>query len=158
MATVLKPKKACAVNPLKMSQPIGGAMAFMGVDNCMPVLHGSQGCTSFGLVLLVRHFREAIPLQTTAMNEVATILGGFENIEQAILNIVKRAKPRADRHLLDRRDRNQGRRRRGLPQAHPRAPSGTRRHSSWSMSRRRTSKTPSRTAGRKTVAKLIRGI
>ena len=93
MARVTHSKKACAVNPLKMSQPIGGALAFMGVSGCMPVLHGSQGCTSFGLVLFVRHFREAIPLQTTAMNEVATILGGLENLEQAILNIVKRANP-----------------------------------------------------------------
>jgi nitrogenase molybdenum-iron protein NifN len=93
MARVTVSKKACAVNPLKMSQPIGGALAFMGVSGCMPVLHGSQGCTSFGLVLFVRHFKEAIPLQTTAMNEVATVLGGLENIEQAILNIVKRAKP-----------------------------------------------------------------
>jgi nitrogenase molybdenum-iron protein NifN len=42
----------------------------------MPLLHGSQGCTSFGLVLFVRHFREAIPMQTTAMSEVATVLGG----------------------------------------------------------------------------------
>ncbi len=94
MARVIHSKKACTVNPLKMSQPIGGALAFMGVADCMPVLHGSQGCTSFGLVLFVRHFREAIPLQTTAMNEVATILGGLENIEQAILNIVKRANPK----------------------------------------------------------------
>ena len=93
MALVKTSKKACAVNPLKMSQPIGGALAFMGVSGCMPVLHGSQGCTSFGLVLFVRHFREAIPLQTTAMNEVATILGGLDNIESAILNIVKRANP-----------------------------------------------------------------
>jgi len=93
MALVKHSKKSCAVNPLKMSQPIGGALAFMGVSNCMPVLHGSQGCTSFGLVLFVRHFREAIPLQTTAMNEVATILGGLDNIEQSILNIVKRANP-----------------------------------------------------------------
>jgi nitrogenase molybdenum-iron protein NifN len=59
----------------------------------MPVMHGSQGCTSFGLVLLVRHFREAIPLQTTAMNEVTSILGGIDNIEKAILNIRERAKP-----------------------------------------------------------------
>jgi nitrogenase molybdenum-iron protein NifN len=93
MALVKHTKKACSVNPLKMSQPIGGALAFMGVSGCMPVLHGSQGCTSFGLVLFVRHFRESIPLQTTAMNEVATILGGLDNLEQAILNIVKRAKP-----------------------------------------------------------------
>jgi len=30
----------------------------LGLDACMPVMHGSQGCTSFGLVLLVRHFKE----------------------------------------------------------------------------------------------------
>lgn len=94
MAKVVHSKKACSVNPLKMSQPIGGALAFMGVADCMPLLHGSQGCTSFGLVLFVRHFREAIPLQTTAMNEVATILGGLDNLEQALLNIVKRANPK----------------------------------------------------------------
>ena len=93
MATITHTKKACAVNPLKMSQPIGGALAFMGVRGAMPLLHGSQGCTSFGLVLFVRHFKEAIPLQTTAMSEVATVLGGLENVEQAILNIYNKAKP-----------------------------------------------------------------
>jgi nitrogenase molybdenum-iron protein NifN len=93
MAKITVGKKACAVNPLKMSQPIGGALAFMGLRGAMPLLHGSQGCTSFGLVLFVRHFKEAIPLQTTAMSEVATVLGGFENVEQAILNICNRAKP-----------------------------------------------------------------
>jgi nitrogenase molybdenum-iron protein NifN len=93
MATVTTGKKACAVNPLKMSQPIGGAFAFMGLRGSMPLLHGSQGCTSFGLTLFVRHFKEAVPLQTTAMSEVATVLGGYENVEQAILNIYNRTKP-----------------------------------------------------------------
>lgn len=94
MAKVNVRQKPCTVNPLKMSQPIGAALAFMGVEGSMPLLHGSQGCTSFGLVLFVRHFREAIPLQTTAMSEVATVLGGFDNVEQAILNIASRTKPR----------------------------------------------------------------
>lgn len=94
MASVIESKKACAVNPLKMSQPLGASFAFLGLDACMPVMHGSQGCTSFGLVLLVRHFKEAIPLQTTAMNEVTSILGGYDNIEAALLNIRKRAAPR----------------------------------------------------------------
>ena len=64
MAIVHTNHKSCTVNPLKMSQPIGAALAFMGLNNCMPTLHGSQGCTSFGLVLFVRHFREMIPMQT----------------------------------------------------------------------------------------------
>ena len=93
MAKVVHSRKACSVNPLKMSQPIGAALAFMGLRGAMPLLHGSQGCTSFGLVLFVRHFKEAIPLQTTAMSEVATVLGGYENVEQAVLNIIKRTKP-----------------------------------------------------------------
>ncbi|HJV71737.1 nitrogenase iron-molybdenum cofactor biosynthesis protein NifN [Ideonella sp.] len=93
MAHVTESKKACAVNPLKMSQPLGAAYAFMGLASCMPVMHGSQGCTSFGLVLLVRHFKEAIPLQTTAMNEATTIVGGYDNVEKALLNIRQRAKP-----------------------------------------------------------------
>ncbi|MDF1484097.1 nitrogenase iron-molybdenum cofactor biosynthesis protein NifN [Ramlibacter sp. H39-3-26] len=94
MASVVESRKACTVNPLKMSQPLGASFAFMGLDACMPVMHGSQGCTSFGLVLLVRHFKEAIPLQTTAMNEVTTILGGYENIEGALMNIHKRNAPK----------------------------------------------------------------
>lgn len=65
----------------------------MGLRGSMPLLHGSQGCTSFGLTLFVRHFKEAVPLQTTAMSEVATVLGGYDNVEQAILNIHKRTKP-----------------------------------------------------------------
>jgi nitrogenase molybdenum-iron protein NifN len=93
MARVTNSDKYCTVNPLKMSPSIGAALAFLGVDNSMPLLHGSQGCTSFGLVLFVRHFREAIPMQTTAMSEVATVLGGFDNLEQALVNIAERTHP-----------------------------------------------------------------
>ena len=57
-----------SVNPLKMSAPLGGALFFLGLDKSLPVFHGSQGCTSFALVLLGRHFKESIPLQTTAMS------------------------------------------------------------------------------------------
>jgi nitrogenase molybdenum-iron protein NifN len=94
MASVIESKKACSVNPLKMSQPLGATLAFLGLDACMPVMHGSQGCTSFGLVLLVRHFKESIPLQTTAMNEVTSILGGYDNLEAALVNIRNRSAPK----------------------------------------------------------------
>ena len=93
MAHVAESRKACAVNPLKMSAPLGASYAFMGLESCMPLMHGSQGCTSFGVVLLVRHFKEAIPLQTSAMNEATTIMGGYDNLSQALLNIRSRAKP-----------------------------------------------------------------
>ena len=93
MTTITRNKKSVAVNPLKQSPPLGAALAFLGLKGIVPLFHGSQGCTAFAKVLLVRHFREAIPLATTAMTEVTTILGGEENIEQALLTLVESAKP-----------------------------------------------------------------
>lgn len=90
---VVARKKSVAVNPLKQSQPLGAALAYMGIKGMMPLIHGSQGCTAFAKVMLVRHFREAIPLSTTAMTEVTTILGGGENIETAILTLLEKSNP-----------------------------------------------------------------
>ncbi|SCM77155.1 Nitrogenase iron-molybdenum cofactor biosynthesis protein NifN [uncultured Pleomorphomonas sp.] len=86
--------RSLSTNPLKSSQPLGAAYAFLGIEGAMPLLHGSQGCTAFALVLFVRHFKETIPIQTTAMNEVSTVLGGADHLEEAILNIRTRANPR----------------------------------------------------------------
>ncbi|MGZ2452543.1 nitrogenase molybdenum-iron protein NifN [Rhizobium ruizarguesonis] len=94
MARVVSQTKSAAVNPLKSSQPLGAAFAFLGVDGAIPLLHGSQGCTSFALALLVRHFNEAIPLQTTAMNEAAIIVGSADRLEEAILSLKARTRPR----------------------------------------------------------------
>ncbi len=93
MAKVKVPNKAVVVNPLKQSQALGAALAFLGLKGMMPLLHGSQGCTAFSKVILVKHFREAIPLSTTAMTEVTTILGGEDNVEQAILTLMEKSKP-----------------------------------------------------------------
>jgi nitrogenase molybdenum-iron protein alpha/beta subunit len=76
MSKVVTTNKPVAVNPLKLSQPLGAALAFLGIKGALPLFHGSQGCTAFAKVMLVRHFREAIPLATTALTEIATILGG----------------------------------------------------------------------------------
>lgn len=93
MAIVSNPNKPVVVNPLKQSQTLGAAMAFLGLKGMIPLLHGSQGCTAFAKVIMVRHFREAIPLATTAMTEVTTILGGEENITQAILTLMQKSQP-----------------------------------------------------------------
>ncbi|MDX2204169.1 MAG: nitrogenase iron-molybdenum cofactor biosynthesis protein NifN [Hyphomicrobiaceae bacterium] len=94
MTRITHSSKPVSVNPLKSSQPLGAAFAYLGIESSVPLFHGSQGCTSFALVLLVRHFKETIPLQTTAMDEVQTVLGGAENLEEAILNLTSRTKAR----------------------------------------------------------------
>ena len=62
MAEIIRTPKPLTVSPLKASQAIGAALAFLGMRNSLPMLHGAQGCTAFGKVFFVRHFREPIPL------------------------------------------------------------------------------------------------
>lgn len=90
MAEVVHRRKNLTVNPLKLSQPLGAALAFLGLDEAMPVFHGVKGCASFGMVTFVKHFREAIPFQSTALDEVATIMGGHDNLREAIVNVKAR--------------------------------------------------------------------
>ncbi|WP_138464802.1 nitrogenase iron-molybdenum cofactor biosynthesis protein NifN [Poseidonocella sp. HB161398] len=94
MARITHPKRALSTNPLKSSTPLGAALAYLGIESAIPLFHGSQGCTAFAMVHLVRHFKEAVPLQTTAMNEVSTILGGADQIEEAIENLRRKSAPR----------------------------------------------------------------
>ncbi|MFN6541271.1 MAG: nitrogenase iron-molybdenum cofactor biosynthesis protein NifN [Nostoc sp. EkiNYC01] len=93
MAILSVTSTSVAVNPLKQSQAVGATLAFLGLKGMMPLLHGSQGCTALAKTALVQHFRQTIPLSTTAMTEVATILGGEERVEQAILTLVEKSKP-----------------------------------------------------------------
>jgi nitrogenase molybdenum-iron protein NifN len=93
MAEILKRSKPLAVNPLKVSQPVGASLAFLGLRNAIPMLHGSQGCTAFGKVFFVRHFREPIPLQTTAMDQVSTIMSADENVIEGLKSICEKSKP-----------------------------------------------------------------
>ncbi|SEA72369.1 nitrogenase molybdenum-iron protein NifN [Desulfuromusa kysingii] len=86
--------KPLQVNPLKLSQPMGATLAFLGVDGCMPLMHGGQGCASFTKVYLTRHFSEPIALQTTAVTDVTAILdGGDYSIVESIKNIRKKVLP-----------------------------------------------------------------
>lgn len=93
MAEILHSKKALAVNPLKVSQTLGASLAFLGLDRSLPLMHGSQGCTAFGKVFFVRHFREPIPLQTTAMDQVSTIMGANENVIEALRTLCDKSHP-----------------------------------------------------------------
>jgi len=93
MAEIIKRNKALAVNPLKASQPVGASLAFLGIHKAIPMMHGSQGCTAFAKVFFVRHFREPIPLQTTAMDQGATVMGADENVVVGLKTIAEKSKP-----------------------------------------------------------------
>jgi nitrogenase molybdenum-iron protein NifN len=87
-------EKPLQVNPIRLSQPMGAVLAFLGVDRCMPLMHGGMGCTSFSKVFFTRHFCEPIAIQTTAVTDVTAILdGGDSSIVEAVQNITKKVTP-----------------------------------------------------------------
>lgn len=93
MANVVFNAKPLTVNPLKVSQPMGATLAFLGMARTMPLMHSGLGCTAFSKVFFTRHFREPIPLQTTAMDLVSTIAGGDANLQEALDTIASQNAP-----------------------------------------------------------------
>lgn len=93
MAEIVSRNKALAVNPLKISQPVGAALAFLGLSRSMPLEHGARGCTSFNKLFFMRHFREPIALQTTAMEHGVTVLGADANVIEALCTIAEKNAP-----------------------------------------------------------------
>ena len=93
MAQLSKRHKALSVSPLKTSPTAGAALAFLGVHRSIPMLHGAQGCTAFAKVFFVRHFREPIPLQTTAMEQISAVMGADENVLEGLATLCEKSRP-----------------------------------------------------------------
>jgi nitrogenase molybdenum-iron protein NifN len=93
MTEIVKRKKALSVSPLKASSTIGAALAFLGFHRSIPMLHGSQGCTAFGKVFFVRHFREPVPLQTSAMDQVSAVMGSENNVVEGVKTLCEKNSP-----------------------------------------------------------------
>jgi len=85
--------RSATIDPLKHSQPLGAALAFLGLARCMPIMHGSQGCASFAKALLTRHFNEPVPLQTTAVTEVSHVLGAGDSLVAAVGAVAAKQRP-----------------------------------------------------------------
>lgn len=87
-------KKFAVVNPSKICQPMGAVQALLGVKDTMPVIHGSQGCSTYMRFQLTRHFREPIEVASTSLSEKTVIYGGEFNLMKALKNITEKQTPR----------------------------------------------------------------
>jgi nitrogenase molybdenum-iron cofactor biosynthesis protein NifN len=90
---LVKRKKALSVSPLKASSTLGATLAFLGMNRCLPMLHGSQGCTAFGKIFFIQHFREPMPMQTTALDQVSTIMGSDDAVVEGLATIAEKHAP-----------------------------------------------------------------
>lgn len=80
-------KSGGLINPAKTCQPIGAMYAALGIHNCLPHSHGSQGCCSFHRMHLTRHFRDPIMASTSSFTEGSSVFGGGANLKTAIKNV-----------------------------------------------------------------------
>lgn len=80
-------RSALTVNPAKTCQPIGAMYAALGLHNCLPHSHGSQGCCSYHRSTLTRHYKEPVMAATSSFTEGASVFGGQANLLQAIQTI-----------------------------------------------------------------------
>lgn len=80
-------RTALTVNPAKTCQPIGAMYAALGIRNCLPHSHGSQGCCAYHRSTLTRHYKEPVMAGTSSFTEGASVFGGQANLLQAIDNI-----------------------------------------------------------------------
>ncbi|MBA4374267.1 MAG: nitrogen fixation protein NifEN [Thermodesulfovibrio sp.] len=81
------------INPLKHSQAIGAAIALQGIDRAIPVIHGAQGCTFLGKVLLTKHFREPIALAGTKLFAEDVVMGSEEKLSEVIAGLSEKSSP-----------------------------------------------------------------
>jgi len=85
--------ESCLINPLKHSQSIGAAIAFQGINNALPIIHGAQGCTFLGKVLLTKHFREPIALASTKLFTENVVMGSEDTITRTVEGFIEKNSP-----------------------------------------------------------------
>ena len=87
-------KNFATINPCKMCQPMGAVYALLGVQGAMPLIHGSQGCSTYMRFQLCRHFREPINIASSSMHEDAAVYGGEKNLYKALKNMIEVYNPK----------------------------------------------------------------
>lgn len=85
--TEISERSALTVNPAKTCQPIGAMYASLGIHNCLPHSHGSQGCCAYHRSTLTRHYKEPVMAGSSSFTEGASVFGGQANLLQSIENI-----------------------------------------------------------------------
>lgn len=83
------------VNPCKMCMPMGAATAFKGIEACIVLMHGSQGCSTYIRRHMATHYNEPIDIASSSLNEKGTVYGGASNLKKAIQNVIRLYRPKA---------------------------------------------------------------
>ena len=88
METYTSTRNAC-----KLCSPLGASVVFKGIQGCLPMLHGSQGCATYIRRYMISHYKEPVDIASSNFSEESTIFGGNKNFCQGIDNIISQYNP-----------------------------------------------------------------
>lgn len=81
-------------NACKVCTPLGASIVFKGIEGCVPLIHGSQGCATYIRRYLISHYKEPIDIASTNFTEESAIFGGKKNLFTAIKNVTNQYNPK----------------------------------------------------------------
>jgi V-containing nitrogenase beta subunit len=91
MTCMVKQKdRAGIINPMYNCQPCGAQFACIGIKDCIPLVHGGQGCSMFVRLLFAQHFKENFDIASSSIHESAAVFGGLARAEDAVDTMLKR--------------------------------------------------------------------
>ncbi len=100
--TLQKPKKAVSgvsitskdragiINPMFDCQPAGAQYAGIGIKDCIPLVHGGQGCSMFVRLLFAQHYKENFDIASTSLHEESAVFGGMKRVEEGVEVLARR--------------------------------------------------------------------
>jgi nitrogenase molybdenum-iron protein NifN len=80
-------------NACKLCAPLGASLVFRGIEGCVPLIHGSQGCATYIRRYVISHFREPIDIASSNFSETTAIFGGADNLRIALDNLIRQYQP-----------------------------------------------------------------
>jgi nitrogenase molybdenum-iron protein beta chain len=87
---ITKKDRAGIINPMYDCQPAGAQYAGIGIKDCIPLVHGGQGCSMFVRLLLAQHFKENFDIASTSLHEESAVFGGSSRLEEGVMVLVRR--------------------------------------------------------------------
>ena len=80
-------------NACKLCSPLGASLVFRGIEKSVPLIHGSQGCSTYIRRYLISHFNEPVDIASSNFTEETAVFGGGANLKLAVDNIIKQYEP-----------------------------------------------------------------
>jgi nitrogenase molybdenum-iron protein NifN len=85
---------AASQNACKLCTPLGATLVFKGIEGAVPLLHGSQGCSTYIRRYVISHFKEPMDIACSNFGEQTAIFGGGANLKLALDNIRSQYDPK----------------------------------------------------------------